>query len=293
MKIAIVLILTIWLITACGADEPESDAYGNFEATEVNVSAEQPGKLISFDVQEGKTLQEGQIAGRVDTLRYTIKVDQLEARRRAILARVDEIESEMDVLREKQAVARREYERVERMYEDGAATTRELDKTEGEVSVLERQVESARSRLGSVYREAEAIEAQKQEVRDQLRRTRIENPVDGTILSAYAEPGEIVQPGKPLYRVADLSTMYLRVYVSGRQLPRLELDQPVTVLIDGEDGLDELDGEISWISSRAEFTPSTVQTRQERLTQVYAVKVRVENDGRLNIGMPGEVRFDQ
>ena len=292
MKILIILSAVLWLATACALDEPESDAYGNFEATEVKVSSEQPGKLISFDVEEGKNLESDQLVGRVDTLRFAIKLHQIEAQRRAVLSRVDEVESEIDVIREKKAVAENERDRIQRMHEDDAATSRELDQAEGEVRVLERQMESARSRLGSIHSEAESIEAQKDEVRDQLRRTGIENPVEGTVLSKYAEPGEMAQAGQPLYRIADLSTMYLRVFVSGRQLPQIELNQPVTVLIDNEDGrLDEFDGEISWISSRAEFTPSTVQTREERLSQVYAVKVRVENDGRLKIGMPGEVRF--
>lgn len=292
MKSLIILFTAMLLISACRPDEPDSDAYGNFEATEVKVSSEQPGKLIAFDVEEGKQLEEGRLAGQVDTLRYAIKLSQLEAQQRAILSRVDEVESEMEVFREKKTVAENERDRVRRMYEEDAATSRELDQAEGEVRVLERQIESARSRLGSIRSEAETIDAQRDEVRDQLRRTGIENPVEGTVLSKYAEPGEMAQAGQPLYRIADLSTMYLRVFVSGSQLPQLQLDQPVTVLIDGEDGeFDELEGEISWISSRAEFTPGTVQTREERLNQVYAVKVRVPNDGRLKIGMPGEIRF--
>jgi len=292
MKTLISISLIMWLITACGPDEPASDAYGNFEATEVKVSAELSGRLISFDVEEGKKLEKGSLAGRLDTLRYTIKLNLLDAQRRAILSRMDEVESEMEVFREKKAVAENERDRIRRMYEDDAATSRELDQAEGEVRVLERQIESARSRLGSIESEAETIVARKEEVRDQLRRTGIENPVKGTVLSKYSEPGEMAQAGRPLYRIADLSTMYLRVFVSGGQLPQLETDQSVTVLIDdGEGGLDELKGEISWISSRAEFTPATVQTREERLSQVYAVKVRVPNDGRLKIGMPGEARF--
>lgn len=280
------------LLAGCGPGNDTSDAWGSFEATEVMVSAEAGGRLLSFDVEEGARLDSGQMAGLVDTIPLNLKVRQLEAQKEAVLSRLVNIRAQADVLREQKAVAEVELERIRRMFGDGAATQRQLDDVSGRIRILDRQIDASGAEVGSIRSEARVIDAQIAELRDLTERSAIRAPVSGTVLAKYAEAGEMAARGKPLFKLADLETMYLRAYISGAQLGEVRLGQPVEVLFDGPDGiLDRLSGEVSWIASRGEFTPRTIQTREERVTTVYAIKVRVRNDGRLKIGMPGEVRF--
>ncbi|MEX0680063.1 MAG: HlyD family efflux transporter periplasmic adaptor subunit [Balneolales bacterium] len=290
----ILLFISILIIGGCAGKEEASDAYGNFEATEVMVSAEAGGRLMSLEAGEGVRLTGGEVIGRVDTLALFLEIRQIEAQREAVLARLQELEAEANVLRQQKAVANLELGRIQRMYEDGSATLRQLDDTEGKVSVLERQITAAESKDISIHSEARVLEAQMERLRERIDRATVRNPVDGTVLARYAEPGEIVSPGQPLYKLADLETMYLRAYISGSQLANVETGKKVGVLFDGPNGtIEQIEGEISWIASRGEFTPRTIETREERVNTVYAIKVRVQNDGRLKIGMPGEVQFDQ
>jgi HlyD family secretion protein len=288
----ICIIMGAIVLSGCGPGDDTPDAWGNFEATEVMVSAETGGRLLSFDVEEGARLDSGQVAGWVDTIPLNLKVRQLEAQKEAVLSRLVNIRAQADVHREQKAVAEVELERVRRMFDDGAATQRQLDDVSGRIRILDRQIDAAGAEAGSIRSEARVIDAQVAELRDRTERSAIRAPVSGTVLVKYAEAGEMAAPGKPLFKLADLETMYLRAYISGAQLGGVRLGQPVEVLFDGSDGtLDRLTGEVSWIASRGEFTPRTIQTRDERVTTVYAIKVRVRNDGRLKIGMPGEVRF--
>jgi HlyD family secretion protein len=285
-------LLLLFLATACSPDNDRSDAYGNFEATEIDVSAETSGRLVAFTIEEGQQISAGEVAGMVDTLTLHLNLQQLRAQKASVLSRLDEVRAEAAVLSEQKQLAETESERISRLAADNAATRRQLDDATGRVNVLQRQIEAVGSRRGSIRSEAEVIDTRIELLRDQIRRSSVTSPVSGTVLAKYAEPGEMVSPGKPLFRVAELETMYLRVYVSGSQLPGIEPGGRVEVLIDAPDGtLDSLEGEISWIASRGEFTPRTIQTREDRVNTVYAVKIRVPNDGRLKIGMPGEARF--
>lgn len=288
-----ILALPLCLAALAGCREEEPDAYGNFEAAEVVVSAEAAGRLLRFGPREGERLPAGAVVGQIDTVGLSLQRRELASREGAARTRAAEAEAQIAVLRAQLATAEREHARTLRLFRAEAATAQQLDLAEGEVRVLRRRIEAARAQTGAAREETGGAEARIEQVAEQIRRSRVVNPVAGTVLAAYAEAGELVQPGQPLYRVADLDTLTLRAYVSGAQLAGVRLGQAVRVRIDaGEGRLAALPGRVSWISSRAEFTPTPIQTRDERVAQVYAVKVRVPNrGGALKVGMPGEVEF--
>ena len=292
MSKPIPIIIAAILLAGCGSGNDTTDAWGNFEATEVMISAETGGLLVTFEVEEGARLESGSVTGWVDTIPLHLKLRQLEAQKDAILSRLADVAAQADIYREQKNVAELELGRIRRMFDDGAATQRQLDDADGSVRVLGKQIAAAETQRNSIRSEARVIDAQMDEVGDRVARSAIRNPMAGTVLARYSEQGEIVSPGKPLFKLADLETMYLRAYISGSQLGEIRLGQTVDVLFDGPAGtIDRIEGEISWIAARGEFTPRTIQTRDERVNTVYAIKVRVRNDGRLKIGMPGEVRF--
>jgi len=283
------------VVASCAGGGDGSDAYGNFEAVEVMVSSEAAGPLVRLDVREGDLLDAGVEVGLVDTLQLALSLDQLRAQRAAVQARLSGIRAELDVVSEEREVARKDLERVRGLLADGAATQKQLDDAEGRARVLDRQIEAVRARYAPVVAETEVLDAQLALTRDRLRRCRIVNPVDGTVLTTYAEAAEITAPGRPLYKVARLDTLELKAWVSGALLPELRLGQEVRVLVDaGGESVRQTTGTVSWIASEAEFTPKLIQTREERVNLVYGFKVRVANpDGRLKIGMPGEVAFGE
>lgn len=287
-----VLLLGSTLI-GCGNENGESDAYGNFRATEIIISSEVSGRLMQFVVDAGDRLEAGQRVGLIDTVQAALKRTQLEASTRAVRARIAQVQAEIDVLEEQRAVAETERSRVVRLMESNAATQKQLDDVEGQIRVLDRRIRSIGTQNASIRSEIDALSAQIAQVNDQIRRSFVFNPVGGTVLEAYAEPFELTAAGKPLYKIADLDTLILRAYVAGGQLSDLRLGQQVDVLYDvSADELASVPGRISWISAEAEFTPKMVQTREERVSQVYAFEVRVANPtGALKIGMPGEVVF--
>lgn len=280
-------------LAGCGSDDERSDAYGNFEATEVVISSEAAGRIMVFDIEEGMELGAGQTIGHVDTVQLALQRDQLMANRAALQSRISGVLTQITVLEEQRRVATVELDRIKRLMEARAATQKQLDDVEGQVSVIDKQILSTRSQNATIRREIEAVDAQIRQLEDRIRRSVIVNPVRGTVLVKLAEAYEQTGVGSPLYKIADLSTMYLRGYVSGSRLPDLRLGQNVTVLLDKSRSEDQsLDGQVSWIASDAEFTPKSIQTKEERVDLVYAFKVRVPNpQGLIKIGMPGEVRF--
>ncbi|MCA1803096.1 MAG: HlyD family efflux transporter periplasmic adaptor subunit [Rhodothermaceae bacterium] len=251
------------------------------------------GRLLHFTVQEGERLEAGQAAAQIDTTQAHLERMQLVAQREAVRSRLVTIRAQEAVYREQIAVATRELERTERMLAGNAATQKQYDDLSGQIRILERQLESVDAQRANVNAEMASIEAGIARIEDRIARSSITNPVAGTVLARYAEAFELVAAGRPLYRIADLETMFLRVFVSGTQLQEVKIGAAVRVLIDGADGsLQELPGEVSWISDKAEFTPRIIQTREERVNLVYAIKIRVRNpDGQIKIGMPGEVVF--
>lgn len=279
-------------LISCNNTE-KSDAYGQFEADEITISAEASGTLQQFDVKEGIQLKAGQHVGQVDTVQLSLRKQELEASVKSIRTNIEKLEAQADVYREQLKTAQQELTRFQNLKETKAATQQQIDQAEGQVNMLEKQIASVQVQKQSVYAELETMQARIAQVKDQLGRARIVNPVKGTVLSVFAEPYELVSTGKPLYQIAGLDELTLQVYVSGAQLPEVVLGREVDVLIDkGADTNEQLSGTVSWIASGAEFTPRMIQTKEERVTQVYAVKVRVPNpEGKLKIGMPGEVNF--
>jgi HlyD family secretion protein len=281
----------VLLALAAGCRKEKPDAYGNFEADEVVVSAELGGRLLRFDAAEGQRLAAGAEVALVDTTSLALQREEITARRGASQARTGEAEAQTGVLVVQLATAEREYERTRRLYRAEAATAQQLDRAEGDVRVLRERIRAAQAQTGTAREEASGAESRLAQVREQIGRSRVVNPIAGTVLATYADAGEFVQPGGPLYKIADLDTLTLRAYVAGAQLAAVRVGGAVQVRIDtGRKQMATLPGRLSWVASEAEFTPTPIQTADERTDQVYAVKIRVPNrNGMLKIGMPGEV----
>ncbi|HEX2251498.1 MAG TPA: HlyD family efflux transporter periplasmic adaptor subunit [Gemmatimonadales bacterium] len=273
---------------SCGDSEPE--AYGNFEATEVTVSAEVGGRLLTFQLDEGDRVTARAMLGLVDTVPLVLERKTLEARRAAAAARAREATASIAALEVQHKVAEREQARTERLLRNAAATAQQADRAEREVRVTEEQLSGARAAYRSARQEVAALDAELALIDDRIDRSRIASPIDGTVLTRYVEPGEYVQPGQPLFKLAPLDSLTFRAYVSGAQLSTLRLGQEVEVGVDRADSIARMPGRVTWIASSAEFTPTPIQTREERTDQVYAVKIAVPNpNGTLKIGMPGEL----
>lgn len=286
------LLLTAAAVAACGGTE-EADAHGTFEATEVTVSAEAGGRLVRFVAEEGRRLAAGQQVAVVDTTDAVLGLREIRARRQAAGARRTRAEREVDVVRAELETAREELARDRRLHRDSAATDRQLNLRRREVRVLERRLGAARAQLDATRGEAAALEARAERTRERLRDSYVENPVTGRVLQSFVDPGEHVGAGQALYDVAALDTLRLTAYVTGGQLPRLRLGQDVTVRYDaGDEGTEGRSGRVVRIADEAEFTPTPVLTREERVNFVYEVEVAVPNeDGALKIGMPGELHL--
>ena len=280
------------VLTACSGNTELSDAYGNFEVDDVIVSSEANGKLIYFNVEEGRQLASATRVSVVDTADFVLKRKQLNAQKKAVSSRLENIQSQIEVQIQKKKNLLVDKERVEKMFADGAATQKQRDDINGAIELVDKQIESIKTQKVSVTTELEVLKTQIAQVEESIRKCETLNPISGIVLEKFAEQGEITTFGRPLYKIANMSEMILRVYVSGTQLAQIKLGQEVEVLIDDTQKLNrQLTGTISWISESAEFTPKIIQTKEERVSMVYAVKIKVKNDGSLKIGMPGEVNF--
>lgn len=282
------------IAVACG-DNGNFDATGTFEATEIVVSAEAAGRILYFDVEEGDSLQAGRSVGAIDTVQLYLQKLQMERQRASVRSNRPDIAKQASSLREQIAKQQIERRRVENLLKDGAATTKQLDDIDAQLKVLGGQLDALLSTLknniASIDENSSAIELQIAQIDDRLAKCRIASPVTGTVLAKYAEAGELASVGRPLMKVADLDKIYLRAYFTSDQLADLYLGEEVTVTADfgGEQQID-YPGRITWIASESEFTPKTIQTRNARANLVYAAKIAVENDGRLKIGLYGEVK---
>ncbi len=276
-------------LAACHRD-PVPDAYGTFEAEDVVVSAQTSGQLRRFDVVEGQQLDRDARVAVIDTVQLALERDQAVAQRRSLTARRAESTDRLEALTVQHQIAERAWQRTQRLLAAKAATATQADQAEQAVRVLTTQLSGARAATRAVDAELGAVAARIAQLDDRLADAVITNPVTGTVLTTYVRAGEVIQPGQALYAIAPLDTLTLRTYVSGDQLTSFRIGDEVTVRVDGPTGLQSHSGVITWVSDRAEFTPTPVQTRDERATLVYAVKVRVANpDGRLKIGMPADV----
>ncbi|HRY97426.1 MAG TPA: HlyD family efflux transporter periplasmic adaptor subunit [Bacteroidales bacterium] len=279
------------IAASCQRKEPLPDAYGNFEAVETVLSAETSGKVLMVAVEEGDRVAQGQLLAIIDTTDLVIKQSQLQAQLASTLAQLTSLNAQAGVYEQQVQNLSKDLKRTEAMKQEGAATQKQLDDLTGGIALANRQIDAVISQRASVIAQARALEAQQAQVEEMLKRSSVRSPVSATVLNLFTRPGELAAPGKALLKLAGLDTMILRVFLSGSQLSAVQLNQEVEVLVDEADGsLRKLSGRISHIAGEAEFTPKTIQTRDERTDLVYAVEIRVKNDGRLRIGMPAEVR---
>jgi HlyD family secretion protein len=284
-------------LSGCNRNQMEHDASGTFETTDILVSAEVPGKIESLDITEGDQLKKGQYIGFIDTTQLFLKKLQLEATSRSVTVRKPNVSIQVAATKDQIAKANIEKARIQRLLRDGAATQKQLDDINSQLDVLKSslsaQMNSLTTSVQGLDNESNVYQIQVAQIEDQLRRSRITSPMDGTVLAKYIEVGEITQTGKALFKIADTRHLFLKAYLVSDQLSEIKIGQKVTVFINGKDGGQKsYAGEISWIADEAEFTPKTIQTKDERQNLVYAVKIAVDNkDGAIKIGMYGDVDF--
>ncbi|HBH23712.1 MAG TPA: HlyD family secretion protein [Cytophagales bacterium] len=287
------ILVTALFVVSCGASDDTPDAYGNFEADDVLISAESNGKITFFNIEEGDRLKAGQLVAITDTLQLHLKKAQLEASIRAIQNKTQDVQAQIDVLEEQKKTIQREVRRVEALVKEEAATQKQLDDLQGELEIVEKRINATRTQLetnnSGLLSEIEPLKVQIAQIEDQIDKCKIINPVNGTVLGKYAEPGEITTFGRPLYKIADLDKITLRAYVSETQLAAIKIGQEMVVRIDDGEHYKTEKGKLTWISDEAEFTPKEIQTKEARVNLVYAIKVVLPNDGAFKIGMPGEI----
>lgn len=280
------------MLAGCSGRNNLSDAYGNFEAREYLISAEGQGKILRFEAEEGSVLYEGQVVGYIDTIALHLQKQQIKARIRAVESQRSGVRAQIAVQQSQKNTLLIEKSRLNKLLADNAATGKQMDDLNGNINTLEARIIATKSKYETIESEIQAMKAELRIIVNRLSWNIIVNPVSGTVLEKFAEPFEMAMPGKTLYKIADLKTMILRVYISGDQLASVKIGQEAMVIIDdAESGQGTLSGRVTWISDKSEFTPKIIQTREERVNLVYAVKLEVSNDGRLKIGMPGEVVF--
>jgi HlyD family secretion protein len=296
MKNIFLLIIALATFTACEEELKTADAYGNFEAKEVIVSSEMGGKLLELNVEEGQELKAGALVAVVDTTQLALKQKQLRASIQTISGKTQNAQPQVDVFKKQKDVLLREKRRVEALVQGNAATQKQLDDLNGQLEILDKQIAAIQAQTATLNKgimgEIQPLYVQIDQLTDQIHRATTYNPIDGIVLIKMAETAEMTAPGKPLYKIADTKNMILRAYISGEQLPNIKIGQMVKVAIDETATTNRtLDGKITWVSEKAEFTPKIIQTKEERVNLVYAIKIAVENDGSLKIGMPAEVSF--
>jgi HlyD family secretion protein len=285
---AIIILGIISNFIACNNNK-KADGYGNFEAVEITVSAENNGKIITFNLEEGTTLAKNELIGVIDTVPLHLQKAQLLVSKSIITSKSSSVLSQINVLKAELNTAKITQQRAVNLVKENAGTQQNLDDINGKIQVLTQQIKSVELQNAPVINELKSIDVQLAQLDDKLQKSYIKNPINGTVLVKYAEPNEVVSFGKPLYKIADLNHLILRVYISEKQLSAIKIGEKVVVKIDSENDLKNYDGEVTWIASEAEFTPKIIQTKEERVNLVYAAKILVKNDGSLKIGMPAEM----
>lgn len=278
-------------LMACDNQVDRADAYGNFEAIEIMVSAESQGRILSFESLEGAALKNGLVVAVIDTVQLHLKKLQLQSGEATLRARISTLDAQVQANQVQLSNLEREKKRIDKLLDGGAATSKQQDDMNGQIELLKAQMLALESQKSSVYAERRTLEVQIRQVEDQIYRSMVRNPRDGILLSKFKEEGEIAAPGQALYKLANMDELILRAYISGNQLSEIETGKSVKVRFDVPGGMEETSGLVSWISPSAEFTPKIIQTREERVNLVYAIKVVVPNGGKLKIGMPAEVIF--
>lgn len=289
--------MALVMLSACGSGTPDYDATGTFEATEVIVSSEAAGKLLRLEVEEGTRLRAGEEVGLVDTVQLYLKKLQLEASMKSVESQRPDLAKQIAATKQQIETAEREKKRVENLLDAGAANRKQWDDWDAQIRLLQRQLAAQESSLQkstmSLTEQGNSVGIQVAQVEDQLAKCHILSPIEGTVLAKYAEAGELASVGRPLFKVAEVGRMYLRAYITSEQLSQVKLGDKVTVYSDyGNAEQKAYPGVVSWISDRSEFTPKTILTKDERANLVYAVKIAVENDGMLKIGMYGGMKLN-
>lgn len=286
------LLLIFFLISSCNRNEQNSDAYGNFEATEIIVSSQATGELIQFNFEEGDVLEPGIAIGLIDTTDLVLNKKLLIQQKQTVGAQLKSINSEIEVQKQQLKNNLINQKRVQNLYNQGAATQKQLDDINGMIDVIRKQISAIRSKKDAIINQMKSIDVQVEQIDERISKCIIRNPQRGTVLVKYGQQGELAIIGKQLYKLADLENMKLKAYISGDQLAQITIGQKVEVIYDDNKKENKkITGVVEWISSTAEFTPKTIQTKEERVNLVYAVKVRVTNNGEIKIGMPGEFNF--
>ena len=292
MKPLTLLILIPVLIAGCKNKSGEADAFGTFEATEVTISSETSGRILTFPVTEGIEIDEGSEIALIDTTLFNLQNNEINAGMKGVRTRIGSINAQNEILSQQIENLKVNIARIENMLKDDAATKKQYDDLTGQVAVLEKQIAANNTQKASIAAELLVYESKKATLGEQLSRSSVRSPLKGTVIEKYAEAGELTAAGRPLVKIADLAVMKLKVYVSGAQLGGLKIGSECTVRIDeGEKGYRTFPGRISYVSDKAEFTPKIIQTKEERVTLVYAVTIEVNNDGTMKSGMPGEAIF--
>jgi HlyD family secretion protein len=292
MKTRSLIAIAVIVLTGCKNKPAEADAYGNFEATEIIISSETSGRILLFDKEEGSQIGLGEIIALVDTTLQNLQKAEIDAGMNSVRTRINSITAQNEILYQQIENLNVNIARIEKMMKDAAATQKQFDDLTGQVAVLKKQIAANNTQKISIASELTVYESKKATLNEQISRSCVKSPLAGTLIEKYSEAGEITAQGKPLAKIADLSIIKLKVYVSGAELGKIKPGQQCTVRIDdGVKGYRTLSGIISYISDKAEFTPKIIQTKEERVTLVYAVNINIINDGSLKSGMPGEAIF--
>lgn len=279
------------LVISCGKNDDRADAYGNFEVEETTISAQASGELLQFDIEEGTLLKSNQLIGVIDSTTLVIQKKEIMANIASVKVNKTSVAAEQSVLNSEMTNLKRELKRVKKLVKSEAATQKQLDDLEGNIVVLKSKMAATNSKYAVIDAQVDALYAKIELINEQINRCLITNPSPGLVLTKLARANELMAPGRPLYKIANMSKIYLKAYISEPQLATIKEGQKVTISIDYQDGLKDFEGTITWVSSESEFTPKIIQTKEERVNLVYAIKVAVENDGYLKLGMPGEVNF--
>ena len=292
LKLSLTLSLVI-VIIGCREQSNEADAYGSFEATTMNIGSEIGGKLVRLNAREGETYPEGKIIGWTDTGRLYLQKAQLRAKKLSVRSNLDEIKARLSVFNAQIDQLNQEIERFKPLLETGGASRKQVDDLQNELKIIKRKKAATASKVSRIRSEVNTIEQQIAQVKDKIDKCRITMPTKGTVLDLLKEKGEIVAPGSPVLRLAKLDHLEFKAFITGTQLPKVKPGQKVTVRIDkDENAYHTFPGKIARIAEEAEFSPKNIKTKEERANLVYAIKIRVKNDGKLKIGMPGEVMFE-
>ncbi len=283
------------ILSSCGDKKEDFDASGTFEADEITVSSESNGRILSLNISEGENIEAGYLSGEIDSVQIFLKKKQLINSIKAIESRRPEIKKQIAVIEQQISTQKKERSRIEQLLQANVANKKQLDDINASIYLLEKQLEAQRSTLSitsnGITEEVSTMMVQIEQLEDQLKKCKITNPIKGTVLVKYANAGELAVQGKAIYKIADISNMTLKAYITSNQLTQIKIGQEVKVFADYGDDYREYKGKVTWISSKAEFTPKTIQTRDERANLVYAIKVMVKNDDFLKIGMYGQIKI--